>query len=71
MHFPCIGKNLAITTTVSKKISTLLYNIDMYQYFCTPLIFNILSDKTYSDTGFRWKGQSRGVFSICWTEPDG
>lgn len=26
---------------------------------------------TYSETGFRWKGQSRGVFSICWTEAEG
>ena len=23
--------------------------------------------KTYSETGCRWKGQSRGEFSICWT----
>lgn len=27
-----------------------------------------ISFKTHSDTGLRWKGQRRGVFSICWTE---
>lgn len=26
---------------------------------------------THSDTGFRWKGQRRGVFSICWTDAGG
>lgn len=24
--------------------------------------------ETHSDTGCRWKGQRRGVFSICWTD---
>lgn len=27
--------------------------------------------ETHSDTGCRWNGQRRGVFSICWTDPPG
>lgn len=60
--------NLIILPSESGDIS----NIVRYN-----LMFSLMSHsstalcQTHSDTGFRWKGQRRGVFSICWTEAGG